>query len=146
MYGFHVHIHARPEGTRPGHALWIGGQWFAGLDFPRETPGPSLPVTFEEAAASLARMERLFIEPDGSFVFSGEDTEPWQVDGMLFDRDGKLLYAELKGGCPQGQFDRLLATIGWPRTPLLFQLAREAVWLDEADFRRWALGRPAPEL
>jgi hypothetical protein len=28
--------------------------------------------------------------------------------------------------------------LGWPQTPLVFQLVREAVFLDEAEFRRWA--------
>jgi len=32
-------------------------------------------------------------------------------------------------------FDELLHSLGWPETPLVFQLVREAVLLDETEFR-----------
>jgi hypothetical protein len=31
-----------------------------------------------------------------------------------------------------------LRAFGWPETPLIFQLPQKAVYLAEADFRRWA--------
>jgi hypothetical protein len=58
----------------------------------------------------------------------------------LFDRDGKLLFVDLKGSCPPEQFDRLLGAFGWPAASLMFQLTRQAVFLDEAEFRRFASG------
>ena len=39
----------------------------------------------------------------------------------------------------QKGFDLLLAAFGWPQTPLVFQLVRQAVYLDEAAFRQFAL-------
>ncbi len=84
----------------------------------------------------------MYFEPDGSFVWTSAQSEPrWHVEGNLFDRDGRLLFADLKGACPNEQLDRLLAAFGWPRTPLMFQLVREAVFLGEAEFRRYAGGR-----
>jgi hypothetical protein len=81
----------------------------------------------------------MFFEPDGSFVWTSPSNEPaWQVDGNLFDRNGRVLFVDLKGSCPGDQFDRLLSALGWPATPLVFQLVREAVFLDEAEFRRYA--------
>jgi hypothetical protein len=96
-----------------------------------------LPVTFDEATAALQAFERLFIEADGSFVWTGvaADGQAWQVDGNLIDRGDTLAYVELKGRCPQEQFDRLLAAFGWPQTPLTFQLPQRGVMLTEADFR-----------
>ena len=97
------------------------------------------PVTFEQAEAALAALPRLFIEPDGSFVWVADDAQRlWQVDGNLYDRNGRLLYVEVKGSCPAAAFDRLLRAVGWPDVPLAFQLVREAVYLDEAGFRRYA--------
>jgi len=32
----------------------------------------------------------------------------------------------------------LLTALGWPATAVMFQLTREAVFLDEAEFRRFA--------
>src|SRR5437870_11506687 len=84
----------------------------------------ALPVTFEEATAALQLLERLFIEPDGSFVWTGStaDGQPWQVDGNLIDRGEALAYVELKGRCPEEQFNRLLAVFGWPQAKLMFHL------------------------
>ena len=95
--------------------------------------------SFEEARARLDELERMYSEPDGSFVWTSPHAQrPWQIDGNLFDRDGRLLFVDLKGTCPGEQFDRFLRALGWPETKLMFQLTREAVFLDEAEFRRFA--------
>ena len=79
----------------------------------------------------------MYCEPDGSFVWVSSQGEPaWQVDGNLYDHNERLLFVDLKGTCPPREFDRFLAALGWPRTKLMFQLTREAVFLDEAEFRR----------
>jgi hypothetical protein len=61
------------------------------------------------------------------------------VDGVLYDRAGRLLHVDLKGDCPAAQFDDLLRAWGWPATLVVFQLAREAIFLDEREFRRHAV-------
>ena len=97
--------------------------------------------TFEIACERLAALERMFCEPDGSFVWTSAQGEPaWQVDGNLYDHQGLLQFVDLSGTCPAEHFDRLLAALGWPETPLVFQLTREGVLLDEAEFRRQASG------
>ena len=101
----------------------------------------SLPVSFEQASTDLAALPRMFVEPDGSLVWVAGDGGPqWQVDGVMYDRGGRLLYVELKGQCPKDEFDRLLRAFAWPETPLMFQLVHKAVYLTEADFRLWAEG------
>src|SRR5262245_5374620 len=97
----------------------------------------SLSVTFDQALSALDQFDRLFIEPDGSFVWTGhtEDGESWQVDGNLIDRGDFLAFVELNGRCPKEPFDRLLAALGWPSTKLSFQLPRRGIFLDEAEFR-----------
>jgi hypothetical protein len=96
-------------------------------------------ISFEEASARLTKLERMYCEPDGSLVWVSSQGEPaWQVDGNLYDRNERLLFVDLKGTCLAESFDRLLAALGWPQTSLMFQLTREAVFLDEAEFRRWA--------
>jgi hypothetical protein len=100
----------------------------------------SLPVSFDEGLARLSLLPRLFIEPDGSFVWRGrdEDGAEWQVDGNLIDRGDVLAFVELKGCCPVQRLDELLAALGWPEQPLVFQLPQRGVVLDEAEFRRFA--------
>jgi hypothetical protein len=101
--------------------------------------GP-LAVTFEAAFESLESLPRLFIEPDGSFVWTGDTAHSarWQVDGNLIDRGDVLAYVELKGTCPEEQFKALLAALGWPEAKLSFQLPRRGAFLDEAAFRELA--------
>jgi hypothetical protein len=58
-------------------------------------------VSFEQASSALDTLDRLFLEPDGSFVWTGEtvadspEAAPprrWQLDGEVYDRDGRLAY------------------------------------------------------
>ncbi len=97
-------------------------------------------VSFDDVLAELAQLPRLFIEPDGSFVWRGRDNDgdAWQVDGNLIDRGEALDYLELKGSCPAERLDEILRPLGWPDRPLLFQLPRQGVFLTEEEFRRQA--------
>jgi hypothetical protein len=161
MFTFHVTIHARPAEAAIGPTIEIGGRQLTTLAVPHDARSQPFGIAFEEVVSRLNQLERMFSEPDGSFVWTspagsgrvsprlaarlGEtrprDDEPtWQLDGNLFDRNGRLLFVDLKGNCPAEEFDRLLSAVGWPQTPLVFQLVREAVFLDEAEFRRWAAG------
>lgn len=120
-----------------GGSIKCGGGTYPTLAVPQPAQAETFSVSFEEAAEALAGLPRLFIEPDGSFVWvspSGAE-RAWQVDGVLYDRDERLVYVELKGTCPAPQFDQLLAAVGWPQTPVMFLLVREAVYVDEATFR-----------
>jgi len=139
LYQFWVDVHAQPSEPLAHSRLELGGHVFEALIVPPGVAGTPLAVSFEEACAGLDRLEQLLIEPDGAFVWRGSrDETHWQVDGVLYDRAAKLIYVELKGTCPASRFDQLLSIFGWPQTPLIFQLIREAAFLDEANFRRQA--------
>lgn len=103
-------------------------------------PAAGLPAGFDRVVAEFAALPRMFMEPDGSFVWTGstDDGQPWQVDGNLIDRGDVLAYVELKGVCPTERFDELLSALGWPDSPLVFQLPRRGVFLEEEEFRRVA--------
>ncbi len=139
MYVFYTTVHARPPQAATGPAIELAHIKLATLIVPHAALSQPLEISFEQAVARLEQLERMFCEPDGSFVWtSPHDSQAWQVDGNLFDRAGRLLFVDLKGSCPPEQFDRLLSAFGWPGTPVIFQLVREAVFLDEPEFRRWA--------
>ena len=123
--------------TRYAAAMLIFAASVHGSD--GEGPCP-LSVTFEYALAALELLPRLFIEPDGSFVWTGtaEDGQPWQIDGNLIDQGDRLAYVELKGRCPEAQLDLLLKALGWPQAKLAFHIVRKGVALDEVAFRRLA--------
>lgn len=139
MYQFFATIHARPASARAGGDVELPWGRFPTLDV---ALAAAFPLSFETAVENLRELERLFVEPDGAFVWvaaAEPGTRPeWQVDGVLYDREGRLVYVEAKGRCPAAEFDRLLAALSWPETPLAIQLQREAVILDEPTFRRYA--------
>jgi len=139
MFSFHVSIHARPTEVIEGRDAQLERGAFRALAVSQPALATPFQISFEESGAALAKLDRMFFEPDGSFVWTSPSGETaWQVDGNLFDRNSRLLFVDLKGSCPSEQFDRLLSALGWPATPLMFQLVREAVFLGEAEFRRYA--------
>jgi hypothetical protein len=148
-YAFEITLHARPPDATPGQAVddsW--GTWPA-LAVPKPALSVPMAIGFDDALARLGGIERMYVEPDGSFVWTSrrgpgdsDGGEPWwQVDGNGFEKDGRVLLVDLKGSCPAHEFDRLLTACGWPEQPLMMQLVRSAAFLDEAAFRRHAAAR-----
>ena len=141
---FEATLHCRPLAATGGRQFEDDHGAWPVLDVPRESLGRPLTTGFDEALARLAALPRLYAEPDGSFVWTSPAVDrPWQVDGNLFERDGRVLLADLKGSCPAVEFDRLLSAFGWPAEPLMFELVRAGVFLDEQTFRRHAAARGA---
>ena len=136
-YRFHANIFARPLHAADGDSMTFRGVALSRLR--AQTFDAYFPLTFEAAYAALAKLPRIDIEPDGFFVISGDvNGQRWQLDGHLFDFGDRLHRVELHGDCPVESLDAILACIGWPATPLVFELVREGVALDEANFRRFA--------
>ena len=142
LYAFDVSVHALPVEATPGKRhvdAW--GEWPL-LDVPQTALVRPLAVGFDAALERLASLERMYVEPDGSFVWtSRREGLSWQVDGNAAEREGRVLLVDLRGSCPPPEFDRLLAALGWPGLALVFQLVRPAVFLDESTFRKHALAR-----
>lgn len=147
LYAFEITLQARPPEAAVGPAFTDAWGIWPTLAVPREVLSAPLRIGFDEAIARLSAVERLYAEPDGSFVWAcsrGSGASPggwWQVDGNVSDREGRVLLVDLKGSCPAEEFDRLLRLVGWPEQPLMMQLVRSAVFVDEPTFRRHALTR-----
>jgi len=92
--------------------------------------------SFEQAVAAIEALPRLFVEPDGSFVWvSADDRHPWQLDGVLYDAHGQLMHLELKGDCTVAAYETLLSALGWTANDLGFHVSGEGRWLTESEFR-----------
>jgi len=112
------------------------------LAVPRDLLAMPMAIGFDEALERLSRLERMYAEPDGSFVWtSPREGLWWQVDGNACERDGRVLLVDMKGSCPPAEFDRLLEVWGWPAESVMMHLVRPAVFLSEATFRRHAAAR-----
>jgi hypothetical protein len=137
---FHLIVQAMSPRIEASVPLVLDGHSYPTLQIPAAHQAETLGVTFEQAFAQLEQLERMYIEPDGSFVWVSSDeaeAATWQVDGLLHDRGDGLVGIELKGCCPRFAFEKLLFVCGWPTTALSFQLVREAVFFDERTIRQF---------
>lgn len=139
MLRFQTQIQAHPPGTTRGTPLVIAGCEVRPVLLPQPQVRPTWGVTFDLAAERLQALPRFYYEPDGSFAwFAAAGEAPWRLEGNLFDRGDELAYVDLKGTCPEADFDAILTALRWPQSSLLFQLPQVGVYLDEPDFRRFA--------
>lgn len=136
MYSFDATLHARDPATVDGPVVTLQGMQVRTLCPPQNVAQPGLGRSFEEVAAALESLPRLHVEPDGSFVWVGNEPQPWQVDGIIYDRAGQVAFVELHGNCPAEEFDRLLTSCGWPQRQIIFQLRQAGVFISESEFRR----------
>lgn len=132
MLPFHVTLHTKPEDALPGPPIKIGAQPISTLAILPHQLSKPFEITFEEAIARLEQLPRMFCEPDGSFVWVGENEEfgRWQIDGQLTDGLEQLQYVELKGNCPFTPIEILATTLSPKKQPLVAQLVRQAVFVD----------------
>ena len=142
MYHFHASIHARPDDCQPGPPLEAAGERFATCSFrPSGWARARSRRSFEEVAAELARLERMYIEPDGSFVWVSSHGEAALADRWQFARSpGAGAVGRRQGKLP-GRAIRPVARRRWAGRGRrsYFNWSDAAVFLDEAEFRRWAL-------
>ena len=90
-------------------------------------PNQRLPQSFEGLVDALSDLPGMCFEMDGSFVWVDQKTSPHgQMDAMVYDRDGKLEYVEVKGPCSPAQWQSLCLSI----------CGHETVDGDEANFNR----------
>lgn len=139
MYQFQVSLHPAAASAAAGPEWVIDGRAWATLAVGEAERAATFARDIEQVAQDLSALPRMFWEPDGSFVWvAASPEEEWQVDGVAYERLGRLWYLELTGRVPAAEFDRLLSAVGWPAEKLMFQVTLAAVFLDEATFRRWA--------
>lgn len=139
---FDVVLHPLPGGLVAGERLADArGEWPTLL--PPAT-GATFAVGFDEALARLDALGRAFVEPDGSFVWVGPGGEDrWQLDGNAWEREGRVASVDVRGRCPVEELVRFLAVWREAREPLVVELVRAGVFLDEPTFLRHAVARPA---
>ncbi len=136
---FHASLHPRPTTLPAAAPLTVAGVDWPSLAADQAVLAAGFPLSFETVATRLEQLPRMFLEPDGSLVWVGSSAEAtWQLDGVLYDRAGRLLYLELKGWCPAEPFDALLRTLDWPETAVLVQWMAQGRYLDERVFRQLA--------
>jgi len=137
MGPFRIRLWIRPNKTQPGADIQIGAHTISTLRC--ETLDAPFAVTFEEVEDACRLVKRMFLEPDGAFVWSGEENgSRWQVDGHLYDRNGRLLFIELQGVCPPDRFRQFIRLLQSDDQQILVELVMESAIVELADFARIA--------
>ncbi len=90
---------------------------------------------YEVLAASLSRVPRLFLEPDGAFVWVSPEDPARRVNGQITDDGEQVLYLELRGRCSFEDLAVIFQMLGWPEVELVYQLLPEAMLVRESQFR-----------
>ena len=128
---WYIAIHRAPLGSRT-KATWCWGDidvetWrLNGADLTAP-----LPVTFEQAIATMQSWNCMLIEPDGALVWANP---AWRIDAQLQDgRDG-LQYVEVRTTAPRHENEKLLTAFGHPDHNLVIQLIHEGIFLDAATW------------
>ena len=135
---FHISVHPRPAGASLGEPINLHGKTVRPLHVRMDELGRGFPLGFEEATRRLQSLPRMFIEPDGSFVWVSAQSEvPWQVDGVLWDRDGKLLMFDLRGEAEASILAQLLGALGLEPATVAVQLVQEGVFVEYDEFVRY---------
>jgi periplasmic divalent cation tolerance protein len=108
--------------------------------------GP-LKVSFEQLADEMTPWPDMHFEMDGSFVWVSSERDNagaplWQVDGMIYDRNDRVQYVELKGICNKKAWIELVSVFdptcadSAVSDPLVVYLVKESTWILESDFRK----------
>ncbi len=137
---WHLRIAGRPtNAVRAGDAT-ILGYVVETLDLPK---GPSpMSVNFENVADILSRYPNLHLEPDGAFTWGSVERRSqherlWQLDGMIYDRENRIEYVELKGNCDRAAWEAFTQVLsGVECVPLVVQWIEQGLWISEPDFRK----------
>ena len=153
MPPFHVILHALPAGSlatmATGAVQAFEGRSSPILQLTHEQLNASFPISFEEAAERLEQLERMFFEPDGSFVWVGASPvqpTPWQLDGVLYDHGGRIAHIELKGTAPPAALHRLLEAFGGAASDFVFQSVRQATFVDARGWLSASSDSEDPEI
>jgi hypothetical protein len=101
--------------------------------YPQE--GQRIPKSFEAFVSAVSDWQGMFIEMDGSFVWSFEmDGNRFQIDGMVYDREGAIEYLELKGNWNPGAWTEIMTALvespiepkAWDRLFRIHDVANES--------------------
>ena len=129
----HLVIHRRPTEYAEKPALDLHAKRLPLLDIDRPLP---LAVTFEKVFEQLVALDRMLLEPDGSFVWSGDG---WQIDGQINDGGDTVDNVELKGTCPIEKWRTLVHILGGTTSDLMIQFVREGVYVDAEHFEEYCV-------
>ncbi len=137
---WHLRIARHPPNALPRGNATILGQFVETLELPQ---GPiPLSVSFDHVSDVLSQFPNLHFEPDGAFTWGSVERRSqherlWQLDGMIYDRENRIEYVELKGNCDRAAWEAFTQVLsGVEYVPLVVHWIEQGLWISEPDFRK----------
>lgn len=104
--------------------------------------GKPLGRSLEQVVEPMTQLNGLFFEWDGSLTWANQ-SEGWQIDGMVYDNATEIQYVDLHGRVEQGEnagflrdrLRELFQTWGEPSDLMLLRLP-ERRWQSLQDFEK----------
>ena len=134
---WHIAVHPSLSLEVPTQAASVDGQTVQALQIEARELNQKFDVSFDELFETLQNFERLFIELDGSFVWRGTSSDtPWQIDGIVFEKDDRVWYVELKGYCDRQSFNELVCCLAGDESSFIVQSITEGIVVSGREFIR----------
>lgn len=134
----HVHLYCRavdPHLPQAAPSVTTVSSGAAPTNLAADVQAGRFEMSFEQAFERLELLPRMFIELDGSFVWSGQQAgRAWQIDGMLYDHNGRLQRVELTGHAPRHHWEQLLNAFGQPLDTFTIHCLQHQRFIDTAEF------------
>jgi hypothetical protein len=133
----HATVHAWPTGDVGRERISLFGFDVTVCRMSSQRLARPIALPFEDVLERLSALARLFIEPDGSFVWvdPSSNSPAWQIDGQLHDSAAGLMTVELKLAGVRPDWTNVLRCLDWPAQPLIFQLVQQGAFLDEDSWK-----------
>lgn len=134
---WHIAVYPSLPHAVPTQSAIVDGQTGQALQIETKELNKTFDVSFDELFETLQNFERLFIELDGSFVWRGtSDDSPWQIDGIVFEKDDRVWYVELKGYCDHQSFNNLVSCLAGNESSFIVQSITEGTVVSGREFIR----------
>jgi hypothetical protein len=134
MREFHATLRPFPEGV----AEEIKATWnqleVQALRVPTQANAMSFELSYEELSDRLNRIDRLHLEPDGSFVWVNAVDVKQRINGQITDNGKRVMFIEMRGCCVRSGMEPIVRQLGWPEVAVSFQLQPEALLVDGEQF------------
>ena len=143
---FHIQLYCGDEADPQPPADAAEPFEYEGLAIPRGRPVPEpgyFACSFEQWMETLHSWPNTYSEGDGSWSWVADELDDrrqptWRLEGMVYDRGGRVFYVEAQGSCTPAAWWQFIAALPVPPDKrLAICLAKFGVWVEQDDFGEW---------
>lgn len=119
---------------------------YGGASLTRALPPPRtgfFGCSFEAWMQQMLARSGVYAEGDGSWSWTSTDKNErnapaWRMEGMIYDRDGRLFYVDVQGQCTLAAWQDLVGALDIPpQSSLAICVAELGAWITPSGFEAW---------